>query len=773
MRKLKWLKYITILPVVSLTTLPIVSCGDTNVEITFATTEGGSITFTSLKIKANTKWGDIPDDQKPIATADNGYGFKGWYVNGALITNDYAFTTAVTVTATFAVQHVVSFKNSGTGGVIKDGPIDIKVFTGTKWSDIEGKPSAIAYNGYDFKYWESNGEEITSETVVNSAMTVTPKFVENDVPIVDKITALSPHIYSFNTASKSYVDNGEWYYNIYQFNNSQIGYLCIDDFFSGEDTRGSYKDYYSTTTDLSRHITTITRNSNQSKCIIDYKQQAIRFEDYEKFTDFSSYGPLTSGTNGGQKYYKDVTVNEYVTAYGKVINLKDYGIKAYEYTSGDTTKGYLPYELFYNVFDLGLNISGSWDFNGNNFYQIVTGTKDNNQYAITSKQLVKAAAPQDFYNADYMQYCYDLLALTLDTRFGLKERTRRDTSVKVEYLKDGAYEALKPYKTDLLSTADDKSSDAIRKFFKENLDDGGHTAYINLNALSTKEVEQKSGYGDELIWKGNIKTNLLTKRYAAGLSDKDGVVKEGYKEYTNTDNDTIAYVTFDKFATVEDQSKWTTDEKVAGRELPSGTNESNYMNDTMRLTMYANKKIHENQIKNVVVDLSCNGGGAVYTEFFMASWLCGGVTEKLYNPKTNSYVDFTVKADVNGDGNFDSNDYITDVNLYVITSCCSFSCGNALPTNIQDNRSSNNTIFIGTKSGGGACYVDSGILLGANTLCQFSSCNHFLRKDSTSTKFISNDDGCAITDGWAIDDENNPQGFYDRATINNKIWGIE
>jgi hypothetical protein len=130
----------------------------------------------------------------------------------------------------------------------------------------------------------------------------------------------------------------------------------------------------------------------------------------------------------------------------------------------------------------------------------------------------------------------------------------------------------------------------------------------------------------------------------------------------------------------------------------------------------SNKKI------NLVVDLSCNVGGEVWIEHFIASWLCRSVKEKVYNPISGALGEYTIQADVNTDGVFNENDYLpNDVNVFCIISNATFSCGNLLSCNLKDQLK--NVKFIGDWTGGGSCYVGN-IILGLANLGNISSTYH-------------------------------------------------
>jgi C-terminal processing protease CtpA/Prc len=165
----------------------------------------------------------------------------------------------------------------------------------------------------------------------------------------------------------------------------------------------------------------------------------------------------------------------------------------------------------------------------------------------------------------------------------------------------------------------------------------------------------------------------------------------GYEEVGNT-----AYVTFDDF--------------TLSPERFGGYNESSAEPiDTVGLIIYAHSMItRENSpIENVVLDLSCNGGGAVDAAIYVVGWMLGYCDFHLTNPITNSFSTTSYAVDVNLDGEFNEKDTIADKNLYCLISSVSFSCGNLVPSLLKQ---SGMVTLLGDTSGGGACAVQFGSL---------------------------------------------------------------
>ena len=190
--------------------------------------------------------------------------------------------------------------------------------------------------------------------------------------------------------------------------------------------------------------------------------------------------------------------------------------------------------------------------------------------------------------------------------------------------------------------------------------------------------------------------NLTERLSARHEFFPDGV--PGYQKKGDT-----AYITFDdfNFDRTRDYAKepLTRKEKRAIEKdfASSGI-------DTIGLISYANEEIQANpKIKNVVIDLSCNIGGAVDAEVFVASWLLGQSSLAVRRNITDCQSATAYTADVNFDGKFGApDDYVGDRRIFCIISDITFSCGNLLASMLAE---SGKVTLIGNKTGGGACAV--------------------------------------------------------------------
>ena len=114
-------------------------------------------------------------------------------------------------------------------------------------------------------------------------------------------------------------------------------------------------------------------------------------------------------------------------------------------------------------------------------------------------------------------------------------------------------------------------------------------------------------------------------------------------------------------------------------------------------------ELQENGIKNVVLDITTNGGG----DTFSLAQILGLMTNEdivfdLLNLKNGAHSVQTFKVDANLDGSYDDSDAYTDFNYYVLCSNYSFSCASGFAYYCKK---MNLATLIGEKTGGGACTV--------------------------------------------------------------------
>ena len=170
-------------------------------------------------------------------------------------------------------------------------------------------------------------------------------------------------------------------------------------------------------------------------------------------------------------------------------------------------------------------------------------------------------------------------------------------------------------------------------------------------------------------------------------------------------------------------------------------------------------------IKNFIVDLSCNSGGTSDVVSAMGGILYNDTSIRTIDKRTGEVKVISFKLDKNMDGKFDEKDDAVKYDLHFagLTSGVSFSCGNLLPCLMKEN----GLPIIGATSGGGSCNVEL-VTTSLGYPVFISAANELIYKDRTSV-----DAGAApnypIEIGVEQDVNYDFSGFYDIAKLSEYV----
>jgi hypothetical protein len=150
-----------------------------------------------------------------------------------------------------------------------------------------------------------------------------------------------------------------------------------------------------------------------------------------------------------------------------------------------------------------------------------------------------------------------------------------------------------------------------------------------------------------------------------------------------------------------------------------------YKYDTFARMYYAMNQIKEYnknnsvKVKNIVIDLSINGGGHIAAAWKLLGFMIPNVTWNMYDAFTGVFSRYNLKIDVDNDGNFsDTGEKVDGFNYSILASAYSYSASNS----VCYVASQNNIPIIGMDSGGGMCAVEY-TSLPDGTFIQISSNN--------------------------------------------------
>ena len=321
-------------------------------------------------------------------------------------------------------------------------------------------------------------------------------------------------------------------------------------------------------------------------------------------------------------------------------------------------------------------------FNGQNLYGAYFGLNDNqNGIDLIKKGLFE----NKIQNKIDRQTTLNHLLWTLDHFYGLKPQKGIDEFKK--YLSDEDMRKI-------LSTDVKDNNLAYAKLFHQKLNDL-HTwlsmlsfyndANKKVNSLDTSSENEKS-YNE-------IKeklTQLRRKRFGYGWHWRyyDGVPPVRFINNT-------AIVSFDQFKTGTKEEIWRLDA---------------YKYDTYEFMKYVMNEIkkREETIKNIVIDLSLNGGGSVAAMIRALGFLTNKPIETYdYDTLQKLIYELKTKVDTNGDGYFNSADGYPEYNWSVLTGRNTFSAANLFAAVAKQMGIAK---IIGQHSGGGECSIMPNVL---------------------------------------------------------------
>ena len=382
--------------------------------------------------------------------------------------------------------------------------------------------------------------------------------------------------------------------------------------------------------------------------------------------------------------------------------------------------------------------------------------KDGFSYTSVDDQMAKAvgytAMPDYLINYNASAFLY-----VMQNFYGLRKYHAIE-NMKEFYKKNGLYDK---FYSGVASTRGYAFSEAV------NLFDDNHTGIVRVNSAWGENT--RAPYAKGIVARNKLEERLTTLRKEKYQGTSLIEPAEGDIRYS--DDGKTAMFFFDSF-------KYGTYDEVFNK---NGTIKSDaYEYDTFSLFQKTLKEIsNHSSVENVIIDVSLNGGGTLGVLIKLLPLLSKNNSSSInfYEDSDEMVFTYSSASDINGDGFYNEKDaYGNKFNFYILTSDCSFSCGNAFPCYAQEM----GVKIIGETSGGGECAVAIHYL--PNSQYVYHSSNLHLGSYNKSTKtFRGFEDGATpdipLTDGTpmcTVDDDGNPTyhipgGFYDVNSLNEKI----
>ena len=404
-------------------------------------------------------------------------------------------------------------------------------------------------------------------------------------------------------------------------------------------------------------------------------------------------------------YYSDLVFDDAPNTV--IFDFAKYGIALY----ADENDVYLPFSLLSTMFtDLAVNYAV---YNGetvfvpvldmSNLTGLPEGFYDGERMRALLNGQEKRA--EDEINENYGELCF-----ILDYFFGHPGTSKLDKSIADKGLDAALREDLPGRGEQMIAGL--RSPDmgdylvAMSQLFFEMLDDG-HTAFTGISGIMNNPLAYPGLYLKLLLLAGNSFTgnSSAPKQQMMQAIPAQRAAKWGNELYRECGSTAILRI--DAFA--PDIAGW--EAYYAGKgEIPM---------DALGITWTGLKRASENpRIKNILFDLSANGGGSGDLLMSIIDLVTGDNFFRGYNVLTGQHMHAVVHTDKNLDGVIDEKDDEVkyDFNYGVLITRLSFSCGNLFPFLMQDH----GAVLIGEPTGGGSCCVQTATLSGGAVLMMSS-----------------------------------------------------
>ena len=514
--------------------------------------------------------------------------------------------------------------------------------------------------------------------------------------------------------------------------------------------------------------------SRNGTATVDVKADYLHSTTYAGFVDLMWMLDPTLAPNAmydGSKYIKFVkmeNVSTFKSASGVRLDFSKYGIDLHD----DGSNIYFPFATLADIYS-------DCNFHNASYHDdlVVVSTKlDVFSINTIAPEFASKPYQRETVTADMAKFRYQELCFVFDNLYGYPGRTILEQNGMAEKGFDATLDVVQngPLVKRLLQSASNLDFSWGRMAMQYLINDGGHTSFWPMaglpedvegdfvDRLMTSAANYPEAYAMYQEWVKNDIERSTTNTQLSALREQaygDDVL------YKVNSAKTTAVVIINSFIDM-DEAAWV--KYYASQKTDADWQElmKSYKKDAFIGFLYGLAQAKADGVKNLVLDISLNGGGS-----------CDIVGADVAILRKNRMVQFwsqdalegnnkiaTYYVDSNFDGVFDEKDDTnpkfdcSDMNIGVLCSKVAFSCGHQFPTLMKDY----GFPIMGEQSGGGTCCIQ---------VMQTADGQNFMistyRDRSTDKNFANTDTGITPTEGYAFGYDH----FYDLDFLTTIIQG--
>ena len=462
-------------------------------------------------------------------------------------------------------------------------------------------------------------------------------------------------------------------------------------------------------------------DGNTFAAMLDTEDETLVVGDNELFFSVSSENMDGDGRSEEVPFItKRISITQEGTVKEKKYDYSKYGIDL------RTVKD-APVIPLASISDLYGNTNGAGTiviYNGEKIYFYGTsllldcGVARNTDFELV-QPLIDGNRPEDTREFNYKELC-----LVIENMYGFPNDSYPFAKKVSEAGLDAALTQMDPQTKEYLLSSDSSLYAAgLNRLLSYWLCDGGHTG-IGFNELMTSITDDPANLNRE---KNQEFLNTILQSISSGNGTVEWQVNANLINYERMNNRNVANATYPELRAEAygiDQSeeqgvvyKGDTAVIFFNRFTFDGQGWVDYYKavdagqkgvipqDTYGFFQTTMREIGTHpEIKNIVIDDSCNGGGVNAALLGIEDLLFGDNAQKTLNQGTGITTTLKMTFDRNLDGVFDEKDAEVDYSKYnyaVLESISSFSCGNLFPAFAKEH----GVLILGETSGGGSCNV--------------------------------------------------------------------